>query len=206
MSGALLNAHGHRKYLVANERLAYIRTASLREIHEATFLLAMIITGARISEVLALTHNRIDVGENAIVFETLKRRNKKVFRSVPVPDDFVRLALLVHIDKINIGNEARLWSWRRTTAWKLIKEVMIASDIPPTLCMPRALRHTFAVHSIQHGIPITLVQRWLGHARLETTAIYASVTGEEERAIAARSWTSLRESFNGLLSAVVRDN
>jgi integrase/recombinase XerD len=29
---------------------------------------------------------------------------------------------------------------------------------------------------------------WLGHARLETTAIYLDVSGEEERDLAKRFW------------------
>jgi integrase/recombinase XerD len=32
------------------------------------------------------------------------------------------------------------------------------------------------------------VQRWLGHASLRTTAIYADVMGPDERAFAARMW------------------
>jgi len=37
--------------------------------------------------------------------------------------------------------------------------------------------------------PRHLVQRWLGHASLRTTAIYGDVIGSEERAFAARMWT-----------------
>jgi hypothetical protein len=44
------------------------------------------------------------------------------------------------------------------------------------------------VGGAQAGIPVTLLQRWLGHARLTTTAIYLEVSGPEERAIAARFW------------------
>ena len=33
-----------------------------------------------------------------------------------------------------------------------------------------------------------LVQRWLGHAQLSTTAIYAEAVGQEEQEIAARMW------------------
>ncbi len=33
-----------------------------------------------------------------------------------------------------------------------------------------------------------MVQKWLGHAQLSTTAIYANAVGEEEQAIAARMW------------------
>jgi len=42
------------------------------------------------------------------------------------------------------------------------------------------------VHAIQSKVPLHLVQRWLGHASLRSTAIYLVVTGPEERAIAAR--------------------
>ncbi len=45
---------------------------------------------------------------------------------------------------------------------------------------PKAFRHTFGTGTIQAGIPITLLQRWLGHARLTTTAIYTEVSGPEE--------------------------
>jgi integrase/recombinase XerD len=34
-----------------------------------------------------------------------------------------------------------------------------------------------------------MVQKWLGHARLATTAIYANAVGEEEQNIAARMRT-----------------
>jgi site-specific recombinase XerD len=44
------------------------------------------------------------------------------------------------------------------------------------------------VAGIEKGMPLNLVQRWLGHAPLTTTAIYAYAVGEEERGIAARLW------------------
>jgi site-specific recombinase XerD len=44
---------------------------------------------------------------------------------------------------------------------------------------------------VQSGVPLNLVQRWLGLARMETTAIYAQAIGEEERQIAVRLWTSV---------------
>jgi hypothetical protein len=31
-------------------------------------------------------------------------------------------------------------------------------------------------------------QKWLGHAQLTTTALYANAVGEEEQEIAARMW------------------
>ena len=36
--------------------------------------------------------------------------------------------------------------------------------------------------------PLNLVQKWLGHAQLTTTAIYADAVGSEEKDIARRMW------------------
>ena len=38
------------------------------------------------------------------------------------------------------------------------------------------------------GIPLNLVQKWLGHGHLSTTAVYANAVGAEEKDIAKRMW------------------
>ena len=53
---------------------------------------------------------------------------------------------------------------------------------------PKGLQHGLGVNAVGQGVPLNLVQRWLGHAQLSTTAIYAEAVGEEERSIAARMW------------------
>jgi integrase/recombinase XerD len=56
--------------------------------------------------------------------------------------------------------------------------------------MPKGLRHAFGVSAFQSAVPPHLVQRWLGHASLRTTAIYGNVVGPEERSFAERMWVS----------------
>jgi integrase/recombinase XerD len=53
---------------------------------------------------------------------------------------------------------------------------------------PKGLRHGFGVTAVSKGIALNMVQKWLGHAQLTTTAIYADAVGEEEQNIAARMW------------------
>ena len=53
---------------------------------------------------------------------------------------------------------------------------------------PKGLRHGFGVQAVSRGIALNIVQKWLGHAQLTTTAIYANAVGEEEQSIAARMW------------------
>jgi integrase/recombinase XerD len=186
MTPALFDQRGNRKYLTARERLAFVYAASKECETISTFCLTLAFTGARISEVLALTASRIDAADEAIIFETLKQRKKCVFRAVPVPRTLVPLLTMY-----SVGKEGRLWSWGRTNGWKVVKAVMRKAGIAEGLCKPKALRHAFAVEAGQKGIPLNIVQRWLGHARMETTAIYASAIGDEERNLARRAWSSL---------------
>ena len=55
---------------------------------------------------------------------------------------------------------------------------------------PKGLRHGFGVAAVQAGIPLNMVQKWLGHAQLSTTAIYADAVGAEEQVIVERMWSS----------------
>jgi integrase/recombinase XerD len=54
---------------------------------------------------------------------------------------------------------------------------------------PKGLRHGFGVMAVSKGISLNMVQKWLGHSQMETTAIYANAVGEEEQSIAARMWS-----------------
>jgi|HubBroStandDraft_5_1064220.scaffolds.fasta_scaffold07285_4 integrase/recombinase XerD len=191
MTQSLFDRTGNRKYLVARERQSFVVAAVAEGGAVGAFCLTLAFTGARISEALALTPERLDASNEAIVFETLKQRRKAVFRAVPIPHQ-----LLFIIGDTTGVSEAdvtvrRLWPWGRTTAWKRVKRVMKAAGIVDALCKPKALRHGFAVDAGQNGVPLNIVQRWLGHARIETTAIYASAIGEEERNLARRAWSSL---------------
>lgn len=54
--------------------------------------------------------------------------------------------------------------------------------------MPKGLRHGFGVANAEENVPMATTQKWLGHARLETTAIYQQAVGREEHAFARRLW------------------
>lgn len=53
---------------------------------------------------------------------------------------------------------------------------------------PRGIRYGFAIAALRSQVPLSLLQKWLGQARLSTTAIYLGASGPEEREFAERFW------------------
>ncbi len=184
---SLFGRSGSRKYLNAAERRRFVEAARGMPAKIRLFCLTLRWTGARISEVLALTPAAIDIESGVPSIQTLKRRKQGIVRQVPLPPNLLRE--LDRVFKLRIAQRdpqlatLRLRRWSRTTAWRCVKAVMAAAGIIGTPAMPKGLRHGFGVNAFQSNVPPHLVQRWLGHASLRTTAIYGDVVGPEERAV-----------------------
>ena len=189
---SLFGQSGNRKYLNAAERRRFIEAAQRAPPKIRLFCLTLRWSGARISEVLALTPAAIDIESGVASIQTLKRRKRGIVRQVPLPPNV--LHELDRVFELRIAQRdpqlatTRLWRWSRTTAWRYVKAVMAAAGITGTPAMPKGLRHGFGVNAFQSNVPPHLVQRWLGHASLRTTAIYGDVVGPDERSFAARMW------------------
>ena len=189
---------GNRKYATVKERRLFLRAAKNHaSLPVYTFCLTLALTGARISEILALTPRQIDLEASVIVIRSLKKRKREtaLYRAVPIPPDVLRELNSAHdikaAQKDEARREARIWPWCRTTAWKRVKEVMQVAGITGLQASPKGLRHGFAVGALVAGVPEITVMRWLGHARLETTMIYTETIGAEAQAIAMRMWKPL---------------
>ena len=183
----LYDPHGHRLYLTGSEREAFRKAAEKAPREVRTYCHTLLYTGCRPSEALALTADRVDFQTQAVTFESKKKRRPGVYRAVPVPATLLDALDLVHGIRDRKTKE-KLWPWSRGTAYTRVIEVMERAGIAGPQATPKGLRHGFGVACIEKQIPLHLVQRWLGHAQLTTTAIYANAVGEEERGIAARLW------------------
>lgn len=191
MTMRLFDQHGHRKYLTPAERRAFLDAAEIAPEPVRTFCETLAYTGCRISEALELTADRVDLNDGVLVFESLKKRRKGVFRAIPVPPAFLTTLDQVHDLRTARRRDERvfLWDWSRVTAWRRVCEIMDAADIAGAHATPKGLRHGFGVKAVTCNVPLNMAQKWLGHAQLSTTAIYADAVGSEEKQLAERMWT-----------------
>src|ERR1700743_2271385 len=119
MEYSLYDAHGRRKYLVPVERNRFLQACLQVKGPTGCFCAILALTGARLSEVLALTPERIDDASGTINFGTLKQgKPVRPTRTVPVPHE-----LLVFLDCVHHYRDAqsdpkrageRIWTWSRT--------------------------------------------------------------------------------------------
>jgi integrase len=141
--------NGKRLYLTASERSAFLLAAAKTPGEIRSFCETLHYTGCRISEALNLTFDGIDLENQTIVFETLKKRRRGVYRSVPVPECLLNTIELVHHLRCAKKLDRRLWDWSRSTAWRYVKAVMIdAKIVPGPQRSPKGLRHGYGVNAI----------------------------------------------------------
>jgi site-specific recombinase XerD len=192
--GASLYAPGGgRKYLNHAERARALAEMAKLPRSQALFALTLAWTGGRVSEVLALTASSFQIESGIVAIETLKRRGHH-FRELRLPPGLMtalnrhfKLSVLQRDEQYALR---RLWPWHRVTAWRIIKRVMQRCCVTGRQACPKGFRHGFGVRAIQAGVPLNLAQRWLGHARISTTAIYAAASGPEELYFMNRFWCS----------------
>ncbi len=113
---------------------------------------------------------------------------------MPVPRHLIEVLKVAHR-----MDDGQFWPGiNRTTAYRWVKSAMEAAGISGAHATPKGLRHGFGIHAIQCGVQLNMLQKWMGHASMTTTAIYANAIGHEERAIAARMWTEESARFKGV--------
>ena len=92
----LFDAEGRRLYCTEEERRAFVAAAAKAPREVRTFCGTLHATGCRISEALALTARQVDLSGRVVVFESLRKRRRGVFRAVPVPPELLDTLDMVH--------------------------------------------------------------------------------------------------------------
>lgn len=157
-----------------NRRLSLLRNRA--------FVHTLYSTAARISEVVALNRSNVDRGR-AKHASIMGKGNKP--RTIHIRQ-YARRAIRAYLAERHDSNPALFVAHSRnaenarlstTSAHNVIKQAVKALDLHSTISA-HDFRHFRATQLLREGMPIEVVQEFLGHADISTTrSIYAPVLG-----------------------------
>jgi integrase/recombinase XerD len=170
------------------EEPAQIRAAALLELLYAT--------GARISEVVGVDLDDLDLDSGLVRLygkggkERIVPFGSHAARALDSWVTRVRPAMAAKA-KTNSPAGALLLNARgtrlsRVSAWQIVKTAAEHAGLAAEVS-PHTFRHSFATHLLEGGADIRVVQELLGHASVTTTQIYTKVTEETLREVYATS-------------------
>lgn len=158
------------------------------------FMVFLYDTGARIQEILNV--KLCDIKLDATPTVKLFGKGRKI-RIVPLMKETVNhLKNYLNIFHKNVPLQADEWLFyierkgirnamcddtARLRIQKYADSARVNCPEIPEKVYPHLWRHTRAMHLYQHGMDLTLISQWLGHAQLETTLIYAHADTEAKR-------------------------
>jgi integrase/recombinase XerD len=133
-------------------------------------------TGTRVSEFIHIRVQDVYFEEMMILIQQAKGGKS---RYVPIMPDLAQ-ELRTHLGARATGylfesNRHLPYSARRVQ--QIVKEKAAQAKIKKRV-YPHLLRHSVATTLLERGMPLEQIQKFLGHAKLETTQIYAESTTE----------------------------
>lgn len=73
------------------------------------------------------------------------------------------------------GPADRIWPHTRSWGYRVVRAAGDAAGLGARVVSPHVLRHSHATHALAAGADLATIQAQLGHARLDTTAVYVHV-------------------------------
>ncbi|MBX3001565.1 MAG: tyrosine-type recombinase/integrase [Caldilineaceae bacterium] len=154
-----------------------------KALRDKALLETLYATGMRVSELVNLNVEDVDVSAGKITCGAQSRRR----RVVPV-QSATSLALdhYLTIARQSFAKDAQEYAFflnhrgkrlTRQGLWLIIREYVEAVGITDPVT-PHTLRHSFAAHLLNGGANLQEVQQRLGHASASTTQIYRKMTDE----------------------------
>ena len=157
-------------------------------------------TGARKTEMFALTWDKIDLAANGVARVSFTAQTKRgKLRQVPLPEGLRGLLLAMKAEQKLAGYTGnRVFAFKRANGiWeeptsmnsktKAIQEASGVAEWTLHVC-----RHTYASRLLRRGMPLVTVRDLLGHSDIETTSIYAHLEQtnlDQAAAILNQDWS-----------------
>jgi integrase/recombinase XerD len=150
--------------------------SSVKNPKHRMFLELLYSSGLRVSEAVSLKKSDIDFDQNIGIVRSGKGKKDRYFIISPNLSDRLAKYLFTRNDEnLYIFDSARGGHITVKTAQEIVKKAAKKAKIPKNVT-PHTLRHSFATHLLESGTDIRIIQRLLGHKRIDTTQIYTHIS------------------------------
>lgn len=176
----------------AVERLVELPADDLLGRRDRAILETLYGAGLRISELVALDVDDIDLEAGSVVIRSGKGGKGRIVplgraARAAVSGYFVRSRPELSARTSRRGGGAAFLNARggrlsRQGCWKILKGYARSAGLEEQVS-PHILRHSFATHMLDGGADIRVVQELLGHASLATTQVYTLVSDARLREV-----------------------
>lgn len=169
-----------------NRLLAQPSLSDNKGIRDKAMLELLYATGIRVSELIGLDVDDINIGMSCI-----KCKNNRSERVIPIGAKAIE-AVMLYLDKARdemaAADETALFvncnggRISRQGFWKLIKQYRSSAGIEMEIT-PHSLRHSFAAHLIENGADINSLKTMMGHADISSTQVYTAFVNDKIREV-----------------------
>ena len=166
-------------------------TSTPQGLRDRAMLEVLYATGLRVSELVALTLQQVNVNQGVLRVTGKGNRERLVPLGAEAIEWLQRFTRTARGELLGARQTDFLFPTRRATRmtrqafWHLIKRYARLAGIDKPLS-PHTLRHAFATHLLNHGADLRVVQMLLGHSDLSTTQIYTHVARERLKSLHAQ--------------------
>lgn len=139
-------------------------------------------TGIRLSELVSLTLNSIDLSEGTILIHGKgnKQRRLPLNKEVAlVIEKYLSKRPKVEVENLFISKLGKGLSSR--SVYHLIKHYLKKAGIKKEKLGVHSLRHSFGASLLNKGVNLVVIQELLGHTKLETTRRYLHINSSDLR-------------------------
>ena len=148
----------------------------------------LILTGARLNEILTLSWQDVDLERGFLFLPTSKTGQKTIFLSKAAKEILRSLPRLAKNPYVIVGNKAGQHLINLRKPWHRIRATAKLEDV-----RLHDLRHSFASLAASNGASLLLIGGLLGHTQPQTTARYAHLANHPLREVNEKIGSQLSE-------------
>lgn len=170
--------------------------------HNRTFLTTVYSCGLRLQEGLNL--QVADIDKHRMMVHVHRGKGAKD-RFVPLPQATYQLLRRYWATHRNpklifpaLGRSGQHGPMAKASVQGVFRKAKFAARISKRRVTIHTLRHSYATHLLEAGVNLRVIQRYMGHARLETTMVYLHLT--------QKGMEDAYEIINSLMKGFDHDN